>query len=257
MSVCDINLIATRRRQKQRTIALMRCSVYSLIALTVAVALVYAWMSMAMRLTAGRIAEVEARLNDPSLSDAIARIEFLETNIATLEPRVDLLEKVHDSEAAWIEVLRDVGSCIPQGVWISQLVSHRVQDEHTISIRGSASRQGDMQGDIGEFALYDCGTVRRRWVSFTVQPLSQHRDGDFQFFPEQDQAIIQAGEFQLRANKVLLAGCAVGGRVVRLGHIDELLEELPVLFDQPDRLARSPRIEPEPGHLGLDPRPPV
>jgi Tfp pilus assembly protein PilN len=153
MSVCDINLIATRRRQKQRAIALMRCSVYSLIALTVGVALVYAWMSMAMRLTAGRIAEVEARLNDPSLADAIARIEFLETNIATLEPRVDLLEKVHGSETAWIEVLRDVGSSIPQGVWISQLVSHRQQDQHTISIRGSASRQGDMQGDIGEFML--------------------------------------------------------------------------------------------------------
>jgi len=153
MGVCDINLIATRRRQKQRAIALMRCSVYSLIALTVVVALVYAWMSMAMRLTAGRIAEVEARLNDPSLADAIARIEFLESNLATLEPRVELLEKVHDSEAAWIEVLRDVGSCIPQGVWISQLVSHRQQDAHTISIRGSASRQGDMQGDIGEFML--------------------------------------------------------------------------------------------------------
>ena len=153
MGVCDINLIATRRRQKQRAIALMRCSVYSLIALTVVVALVYAWMSMAMRLTAGRIAEVEARLSDPSLADAIARIEFLESNLATLEPRVELLEKVHDSEAAWIEVLRDVGSCIPQGVWISQLVSHRQQNEHTISIRGSASRQGDMQGDIGEFML--------------------------------------------------------------------------------------------------------
>jgi len=153
MSVCDINLIATRRRQKQRAVALMRCSVYSLIALTVGVVLVYAWMSMAMRLTAGRIAEVDARLNDPSLADAVARIEFLETNIATLEPRVDLLEKVHGSETAWIEVLRDVGSSIPQGVWISQLVSHRQQDEHTISIRGSASRQGDMQGDIGEFML--------------------------------------------------------------------------------------------------------
>lgn len=41
-TVLDINLIAGRRRQKQRAITILRCAVYSLIVLFLAVALLYA-----------------------------------------------------------------------------------------------------------------------------------------------------------------------------------------------------------------------
>jgi Tfp pilus assembly protein PilN len=151
MTVLDINLIAGRRRQKQRALTILRCSVYSLIALFLAVALLYGRLTAATRLTQGRIAEVQAKLTDPALADAISRISFLDSNIAKLEPRVTLLEKVHDSEQAWIQILRDIGACVPEAgnVWLSQLASSRAEKEQVLSLRGSAFNQTD----IGEFML--------------------------------------------------------------------------------------------------------
>jgi Tfp pilus assembly protein PilN len=150
-TVLDINLIAGRRRQKQRAITILRCAVYSLIVLFLAVALLYARLTAATKLTQGRIAEVEAKLSDPTLAEAVSRIQFLDGNIGKLEPRVDLLEKVHDSEQAWIQILRDVGACVPTAgnVWLSQLGSHRAEKEQVLSLRGSAFNQSD----IGEFML--------------------------------------------------------------------------------------------------------
>jgi len=149
MTVCDINLIAARRAQKQRTIAIMRCAVYSLIAILVAVALLYAKMWMATRLVEGQIAVVEGELANPTLASTIERIQFLETNIADYGPRVDLLEKVHDSEQAWIDILSDLSVSIPKGVWISQMTSRRGPEDQTLALRGSAYNQRD----IGQFML--------------------------------------------------------------------------------------------------------
>lgn len=149
MTVCNINLIAARRAQKQRAIAVMRCAIYSLIALFVGVALVYGWMTAATRLTAGEVAEIDARLNDPALTEAVDRIHFLDANIAKLAPRLGLLEKVHSSEEAWIRILRDIAACTPRQVWITELSSRRQDRKQTLSLRGSAYRQRD----IGEFML--------------------------------------------------------------------------------------------------------
>ena len=151
MTVCDINLIAGRRRQKQRALAATRCAVYSLIVLFLAVALLYARLAVATRLTAGRIAEVDAKLTDPALAEAMARVQFLDGSIAALGPRVQLLEKVHDSEASWIQILQDIGACVPApgNVWLSQLSSKRADKEQQISLRGAAYNQKD----IGDFML--------------------------------------------------------------------------------------------------------
>jgi len=149
MTVCDINLIATRRAQKQRALTIMRCAVYSLIVVFLGVALLYARLLVTSWLLQGRIAEVEAKLTDPALADAVERIHFLETNIAELDPRVTLLQKVHDSEQAWIRFLQDGSATIPSKVWIAQFTSHRGPDEQTLSVRGSAHNQRD----IGDFML--------------------------------------------------------------------------------------------------------
>ncbi len=149
MSVCDINLIAGRRAQKVRALTIMRCVVYSLIAILVGVALMYGKMLVATRSVQGHIAEVEANLTDPALADAVDRIGFLEGNITELQPRVTLLEKVHDSEEAWIRILRDMSGAIPKGVWVSQMTSRRGPEEQTLTLRGSAYRQRD----IGDFML--------------------------------------------------------------------------------------------------------
>lgn len=149
MSICDINLIAGRRAQKVRALTIMRCVVYSLIAILVGVALMYGKMLVATRSVQGHIAEVEANLTDPALADAVDRISFLEANITELQPRVTLLEKVHDSEEAWIRIMRDMSGAIPKGVWVSQMNSRRGPEEQTLTLRGSAYRQRD----IGEFML--------------------------------------------------------------------------------------------------------
>jgi Tfp pilus assembly protein PilN len=149
MSVCDINLIAARRAQKQRTIAIMRCAVYSLIAILVGVGLLYAKMWMATRLVEGQISVVEGELANPTLADAIERIRFLETNVADYGPRVQLLEKVHGSEQAWIDIMTDLSAVIPRGVWVSAMTSRRGPQEQSIALRGSAYNQRD----IGQFML--------------------------------------------------------------------------------------------------------
>jgi len=87
--------------------------------------------------------------NIVDLAGAIERINFLETNIADYGPRVDLLEKVHDSEQAWIDILSDLSRSIPQGVWVSQMTSRRGTTDQTIALRGSAYNQRD----IGQFML--------------------------------------------------------------------------------------------------------
>ena len=149
MTLCDINLIATRRRQKQQALTLMRLAVYSLIALSVGMITLYGYMVVETRLKVGEIQDVDAQLSDPALTDKMARVGFLEASIAELQPRVDLLEKVHDSEQAWIRILRDVAACMPSGVWMTQFTSQRVDKGQSISIKGKASNQGD----IGQFML--------------------------------------------------------------------------------------------------------
>jgi len=149
MTVCDINLIATKRAQRQRAVAIMRCVFYSLFAVLVGLGLVYAKMWIATRLVQGQIAEVEAKLADPALAEAVERIRFLEKNIANYGPRVQLLEKVHDSEQAWITILNDLSRSIPSGVWVSQFTSHRGDKQQSVTLRGSAYNQRD----IGQFML--------------------------------------------------------------------------------------------------------
>jgi len=151
MTVLDINLIATQRRQKQRSITILRCAVYSLIALFVGVAMLYARLVVATRMTEGRITQVQAELSDPARAEAITRINYLDASISKLGPRVALLEKVHSSEAAWIQILRDMAACVPTSgnLWLSQLASKRTEKEQVLSLRGSAFNQAD----IGEFML--------------------------------------------------------------------------------------------------------
>lgn len=149
IAICDINLIAGRRRQKQRSVAVMRLATYSLITLLVGIAIVYFYMVVEARLAAGQIADVDAQLSDPALADKIGRIQFVESSMVTLKPRVELLEKVHDSEAAWIRILRDVSSCIPSTVWVTHVASQRVDKGQALSIKGRAFNQKE----IGEFML--------------------------------------------------------------------------------------------------------
>ncbi len=149
MTVCDINLIAARRAQRQRAATLLRFGVYSAAAILVAMGLMYGQMWIATRVVEGRIAMVEGELASPQLADAVQRIQFLETNIADFGPRVQLLEKVHDSEQAWIGIFRDLSVSVPRGVWIAQMTSHRSDKEQTLTFRGSAYSQKD----IGQFML--------------------------------------------------------------------------------------------------------
>ena len=183
MTVCDINLIAGRRRQKQRALALMRFGVYSLMTLVLVLAFMYARMMVAGRLVAGRIQEVEARLTDPALEDAVTRVQFLEGRIAEYGPRVSLLEKVHDSERAWIEILEDVSLCMPadmNSIGLCTLLSRRVDTGQEIAIRGSARSQRN----IGEFMLaldmpQWSGVPELGFTQASTNPANQ-RDIDFE-----------------------------------------------------------------------------
>jgi len=137
----DINLIAARRAQRQRALALMRLAFYSLFGLALVVVLLYAWMTVQISLVAGRIAEAEAVLSAPDMQENLGRIRFLEGQIATLGPKAQVLRRVHESESRWIEVLRDIGGNIPAQVWVSSVSSRRADQGQQIILSGSAQSQ--------------------------------------------------------------------------------------------------------------------
>ncbi len=149
MTVCDINLIAARRRQKQQALTLMRLAVYSLMAISLGMLILYGYAVVESRRMLGEIQNYDAQLADPKLVQSMERVTFLETKISDLEPRVELLQKVHDSEQAWIRILQDVAACLPPGTWMTDFNSQRVDKEQSISIKGMAPKQAD----VGEFML--------------------------------------------------------------------------------------------------------
>jgi len=149
MTVFSINLISAKRRQRQRSIALLRLAIYSLIGLAVAVLLIYGQMTVNVEEIRGEIAKVEGELTSPQLADSVAKIQYLEQQTKELGPRVQLLEKVHSSESEWIRILQDISARIPQNVWIGQLDSQRNDKAQTLSLRGKAFTQRD----VGAFML--------------------------------------------------------------------------------------------------------
>ena len=149
MTIFNINLIANRRRQKQRSLMLMRASFYSLIGLGALTVVVYLTMWVAVEQTHSQIRAIQAELSAPELADKVAHIKLLEKETAELTPRLQLLEKVHSSEAEWIRILYDISACIPQDVWLEQMNTRRSETEQTISLKGRALHQAE----VGAFML--------------------------------------------------------------------------------------------------------
>jgi Tfp pilus assembly protein PilN len=149
MTTFNINLIAARRRQKQRAAAYSRVAFYSLIAIVVVAVLVYLQAVVATQQVKSHIDTIQAELSSPGVADKVARIQFLEQQTAQLTPRVELLEQVHTSEAEWIRILYDVSGCIPPNVWLGQMSSARSHNDQALSLRGRALNQRD----IGNFML--------------------------------------------------------------------------------------------------------
>ena len=138
----DINLIAARRAQRQRTLALMRLAFYGLFGLALIIVLMYAWMSVQTRLMAGQIANADAILAAPDIQANLRRVDYLQGEIQQLAPKVKVLRKVHDSETRWIEVLRDTGASVPANVWVDSFASRATEKAgQQISLSGSAFSQ--------------------------------------------------------------------------------------------------------------------
>jgi Tfp pilus assembly protein PilN len=149
MTVFNINLIAARRRQKQRAVRLLRIGFYSLMGLVALVIVVYLKMNLTVAQVTAEIARIDGELSQPELAKATTRIQFLESETAQLTPRVTVLEKVHSSEAEWIRILHDLSACIPANVGISQMTSSRADKGQALELRGKALTQSD----VGEFML--------------------------------------------------------------------------------------------------------
>jgi Tfp pilus assembly protein PilN len=137
----DINLIASRRAQRQRTLALIRLAFYGLLGLGILVVLLYVWMSIQISLANGRIIEADAKLNAPDVQNKLDRVHYLESQIAELEPKAVVLQKVHDSESSWIDIMRHVGASVPANVWVTQVASRNVDRGQQINLQGSAVSQ--------------------------------------------------------------------------------------------------------------------
>jgi Tfp pilus assembly protein PilN len=137
----DINLIAVRRAQRQRVLALMRLSFYSLFGLALLIVLLYAWLTVQIRFVEGGISEAEAVLSAPEMQENLRRIQFLKGEIRVLSPKAEVLQRVHESETRWIEVLRDIGTSAPAYVWVESVQSRMVDNGQRITLSGSAESQ--------------------------------------------------------------------------------------------------------------------
>ncbi|UCH36611.1 MAG: PilN domain-containing protein [Armatimonadota bacterium] len=149
MTSININLIAERRAQKQRSAKLLRLAGYTVLSLIVVIGVMYAYFTIAIGITQGEVVECAAKLSDPKFRADLQRIEYLEQHCAALEPRVNLLEAVHGSQQAWIAVLGDLSRCIPNNVWLTNVQSRRDQSGQSLSIAGSAASQRA----VGDFML--------------------------------------------------------------------------------------------------------
>jgi Tfp pilus assembly protein PilN len=145
----NVNLIAERRAQRQRSAKLLRIGAYTVVSLVVAIGIMYAYFSIAISVVQGEIVECDAKLSDPEFQTQLQRIEYLEQHCAELQPRVDLLQAVRDSQQAWVDVLNDLSRCIPNNVWLTNAQSRRDQSGQSLSITGSALSQRE----VGDFML--------------------------------------------------------------------------------------------------------
>jgi len=145
----NVNLIAERRAQRQRSARLLRIGAYTVLSLVVAIGVMYAYFSIAINVVQGEIVECDAKLSDPGFQTQLQRIDYLDQRCAELQPRVDLLQTVHDSQQAWIDVLSDLSRCIPNNVWLTNAQSRRDQTGQSLSITGSALSQRE----VGDFML--------------------------------------------------------------------------------------------------------
>lgn len=145
----NVNLIAERRAQRRRAAKLVRTAAYSVLALVLAIALMYAYFSVAINAVNGEIMECDAQLGDPKFQAELQRISYLESRCTQLAPRVGLLQKVHDSQRAWVQVLNDLSRCIPNKAWLTNVQTRRAPTGQSLSIAGSALSQRA----VGDFML--------------------------------------------------------------------------------------------------------
>ncbi len=137
----DINLIAARRGQRQRALALMRLAFYGLFGMATLIVLLYAWLTVQISLVSGRIAEAEAVLSSPQMRGDLRHIRYLEGQIAELAPKAQVLKRVHESESRWITVLRDTGNSIPAQVWVASFSSRSADKGQQLTFSGAAFSQ--------------------------------------------------------------------------------------------------------------------
>ena len=145
----NINLIAQRRAHKQRSLRARRIGFYGLMGAAVAIALIYLGLQMTIMQRAADIANVDQQLQDPKLVADIRQVDMLEGEMAMLRPRVDLLERVHDTHNAWLNVMFDVSARLPSDVWIDNIASRSDATAQLITIKGTALKQRT----VGSFML--------------------------------------------------------------------------------------------------------
>ncbi len=161
----DINLIADQRARKMRGRRMRRVTIYSLIGLIVGVGAMFGTMTVNALMLRGRIAEVDAELDNPELRQQLDHYYTLESQLTNLRPRVQLLERVHSSEFAWLLVAHDLGQAIPGDAWLTRFASKRRDKDHTITVAGVALTQRS----VGDYmlALADQPWVKMPDLSFT------------------------------------------------------------------------------------------
>jgi Tfp pilus assembly protein PilN len=136
-----INLIAERRKLQLRRMRLLRAGVYGVGVMAVGTVLLWVGIGAAISGFEGQLAECNAKLTAPQLARSLERIKFLEQQQELLAPRMELLEKVQDSQRAWISIMRDVSACMPPSVWLTSITSRRNPDAQMVEVSGSATSQ--------------------------------------------------------------------------------------------------------------------
>lgn len=133
-----INLIAARRAERRRLELIRGALVRGMGVVAVATVLGMGFMTVSLQITRNRIADVNQQT--AMLQDTVHQVERLQTDMATLQPKVATLLRAQNATNRWRSVLQEVGTSLAPSTWITSFVS-RTAPSQGFTITGQTKSQ--------------------------------------------------------------------------------------------------------------------
>ena len=155
----SINMIAARRAEKKRLEKLVSTVFLVVIGEIVITLAVVGFMTARVHAASAAMRHLNTKL--AQLQPTVDKIHRYETEIKTLEPRLNLLSESREQTLLWYTIMQDLGRSMPEKTWLTSISTTKVQS-------------GNGDGDTATPALNLIGqSVSQRLVGETMLRLNQ------------------------------------------------------------------------------------